>query len=54
MIGILPPAGSLNREELNEIAGDPDRVIIAVDGFDSLDEQFAALISNELCPPPCQ
>ena len=53
VVGILPPAGFLNQSELIDIAGDPERVIIAVDGFDSLDDQFTALLANELCPAPC-
>ena len=54
MVGVLPPTGTINQDELIDIAGDPERVIIAVEGFDSLDDQFAALLGDELCPAPCQ
>jgi len=53
-VGVLPPVGTINEAELIDITGDPERVIIALEGYEMLDEEFAEALGNELCPPPCE
>ena len=53
VVGVIPPVGGTNRAELLEIAGRRENVFLTLDGFEGLDERFAAQIARELCPLPC-
>lgn len=54
VIGIEPPGKpTLDLEQLNEIAGSPFNVLVADQGFDSLDANFALRITDKVCGDPC-
>lgn len=53
-LGIEPPRGSLDRDQLLQIAGDPANLVIAAGGFEGLDATFALTISSTICGDPCE
>nr|XP_039254928.1 P-selectin-like [Styela clava] len=53
-LGITPTTGKLNMEQLQEIAGDESRLLLANDGFENLTPGFAAEISKYICGDPCE
>ena len=55
MVPVLDEGGNIDIDEINSIAGDEANVLDAAlrGGFDALDDNFAAQITERLCNQPC-
>ena len=55
VLGIIPPGGQLDIQQLIEIAGGTDNLIIATGGFEDLmNTMFSNTASDEICETSCQ
>lgn len=58
VLGIEPPSGKglddVTREQLLEIAGKPQNLVIAVGGFEGLTSDFGIKLSRSICGDPCE
>ena len=52
-VGVVPLDSKLDIAELEIIAGDRERVIIAEEGYIDLNEDFARQLSKDVCGDPC-
>ncbi|XP_039252894.2 P-selectin-like [Styela clava] len=52
-LGITPTNGKLDMEQLKDIAGAPERLFLAKEGFGTLTPEFAKEISENICGDPC-
>jgi len=52
-LGIVPPRGSLDQTQLNDIAGAPERLVIATGGFEALGDVISNQLANQICGDPC-
>ena len=49
----MPPRRGLDLDQLNDIAGNADNVIIAEGGFEGLTGLLSNQISGQICGDPC-
>ncbi|CAK8692977.1 unnamed protein product [Clavelina lepadiformis] len=52
-LGVVPLRGTLNEEQLLQISGSRDNMMIAERGFEQLTEEFSISLSGQICGDPC-
>ncbi|XP_076818199.1 P-selectin-like [Clavelina lepadiformis] len=53
VLGVVPPRRGLDLDQLNDIAGNTDNVIITEGGFEGLTGLLSNQISEQICGDPC-
>nr|XP_002124410.1 collagen alpha-1(XII) chain-like [Ciona intestinalis] len=54
VIAVIIQGSTIERDQMLDIAGSPDRLFEVTGGFDDLDSVFADRLRNYFCPPPCE